>query len=72
MQSVDSPEQSPIQKKAIRHYNYQTFRAEAVEAYTTRQAGEPWNAKHHFEGWIIGGLTVVAAAGITLILLGGH
>ena len=56
----------------IRQYNHQTFRAEAVEAYTTRQAGEPWDTQHRFEGLLIAALTVVAVAGLTFILEGGR
>ncbi len=64
--------QTPLEKPVMRHYNHRTFRPEAVEAYTTRQAGEPWNAKQRFEGLIIGGLTLIAAAGLAFIFLGGH
>ena len=52
-------------------YSHQAFRPEAVEAYTTRQAGEPWDTKHRFEGLIIIILTVVAAAAIICVFLGG-
>jgi hypothetical protein len=52
--------------------NHQTFRPEAVEAYTTRQAGEAWDAKHRLEAWIIAGLTIAAAAATTFMFLGAR
>lgn len=58
--------------KVIRHYNHQTFRPEAVEAYATRQAGEPWSTKHQLEGLIVLTLTLATAAGGTFVLLGIH
>lgn len=58
-------------KKTLR-YNHQAFREEAVEAYTTRQAGEPWDLRHRFETFAIIALTVLAAAALALVLLGGH
>jgi hypothetical protein len=48
------------------------FRPEAVEAYTTRRAGEAWVARPRLEGWIIAGLTMVALAGAFFIWLGGR
>ena len=62
----------PSEPKVIRQYNHQTFRPEAVEAYTTRQAGEPWNAKQRWEGLIVVVLTLAAAAGVSFIFLGVH
>ena len=52
--------------------NYRIFRPQAVEAYSTRHAGEPWAGRTRFEGWIILGLTAIAAAAATTIFLGGH
>jgi len=52
--------------------NSRIFRPEALEAYTTRRAGEAWVARPRLEGWIIAGLTVVTVAGAVLIWLGGH
>jgi hypothetical protein len=62
----------PSQKRAGWLYSHEVFRPEAVEAYTTRQAGEPWDAKHPFEGSITVVLSLVAAAALVLIFLGGH
>jgi len=53
--------------------NYRLFRPQAVEAYWTRQAGEPWAARTRFESWIIAGLTAFASAAAGIIFfLGGH
>jgi hypothetical protein len=60
------------EKKAGWLYSDEVFRPAAVEAYTTRQAGEPWDAKHRFEGWLTVGLTVVAAAALFCLFLGGR
>lgn len=55
---------------AVRHLdNHRIFRPQAVEAYSTRQAGEPWGARARFEGWIIAGLSLMALAAI--VFLGG-
>jgi hypothetical protein len=48
------------------------FRPEAVEAYTTRRAGEAWEARPRLEAWIIAGLTMLALAGAVFIWLGGR
>jgi hypothetical protein len=48
------------------------FRPEALEAYTTRRAGEAWVAGLRFERWIIAGLTMVALAGAVIIWLGAR
>lgn len=53
-------------------YNQQSFRPEAVEAYTTRQAGEPWDAKRRFENWLVAGLTLLAAAALAFVFVGGR
>jgi hypothetical protein len=52
--------------------NYRLFRPQAVEASTTRQAGDPWAVRMRFESWIITGLTLIAAAAAALIFRGGH
>jgi hypothetical protein len=52
--------------------NHRIFRPEAVEAYTTRRAGDVWITGTRLQGWITAGLTVLAAAAIGLILLGGR
>jgi len=51
--------------------NYRIFRPQAVEACATRQAGDPWAKRSRFEGWLIAGLTLVAAAAAVIIFLGG-
>ena len=61
----------PQKTKHLR-YNHQAFREEAVEAYTTRQAGEPWDLRHRFETFAIIALTILAAAALALVFLGGH
>jgi hypothetical protein len=57
---------------SILHYSHQNFRPEAVEAYSTRQAGEPWDAKDDFENWGIAGLTLLAGAALAFLFLGGR
>jgi hypothetical protein len=52
--------------------NHRIFRPEAVEAYTTRRAGEAWIARPRLEVWIVVGLTMVALAGAVIIWLGGR
>jgi len=52
--------------------NYRVFRPEAVEAYSTRRAGEPWNARLPFELRIAALLTVLLLAGIFAIGWGGR
>jgi hypothetical protein len=58
--------------RARRLDNYKLFRREAVDAYTTRRAGDPWETRMHFEGGIIFALTLVAALAFALLFLGGH
>jgi hypothetical protein len=60
------------EKKTGWLYSDEVFRKEAVEAHATRQAGEPWDAKHRFEGRFIVVLTAVAAAAVAFLLLGGR
>jgi hypothetical protein len=60
------------EKKTRWRYGQEFFRAEAVEAYTTRQAGEPWEKKQRFEGLIVAALSVMAAAALALICAGGR
>jgi hypothetical protein len=62
----------PPEKNTPLRYSHQNFRPEAVEAYATRQAGEPWDAKRRFENWIVAGLTLLAAAALTLVFAGGR
>jgi hypothetical protein len=62
----------PPEKSTTVRYSQQNFRPEAVEAYATRQAGEPWDAKRRFETWIVAGLTILAATALTLLLAGGR
>ncbi|HKD07994.1 MAG TPA: hypothetical protein VKB79_18990 [Bryobacteraceae bacterium] len=62
----------PTENNATVRYSHQNFRPEAVEAYATRQAGEPWDAKRRFETWIVAGLTVLAATALSLLLAGGR
>jgi hypothetical protein len=52
--------------------NHRIFRPEAVEAYTTRRAGEAWTSRIRLEGWIIAGLTVLAATAIAFLFMGGR
>jgi hypothetical protein len=52
--------------------NHRIFRPQAVEAYSTRQAGDPWGARPRFEGWIIAGLTLMAAVAAAMVFLGGR
>jgi hypothetical protein len=52
--------------------NYRIFRPQAIEAWATRQAGDPWAARMRFENWVITGLTLIAAAAAALIFRGGH
>jgi hypothetical protein len=51
--------------------NYRIFRPQAVEACATRQAGDPWAKRSRFEGWLIAGLTLVAATAAAIIFRGG-
>jgi hypothetical protein len=62
----------PPENNTTLRYSHQSFRPEAVEAYATRQAGEPWDAKRGFENWIVAGLTLLAAAALTLVFAGGR
>ncbi len=52
--------------------NYRLYRPEAVKAYSLRRAGEPWSARLRFEGWIILGLTLLAALAGAALLAGGR
>jgi hypothetical protein len=51
--------------------NYRIFRPQAVEACTTRQAGDPWAKRSRFETWLIAGLTLVTGAAAAIIFRGG-
>jgi hypothetical protein len=72
MQAARDATKRPTENSKTFRYNHQTFRPEAVEAYTTRQAGEAWDAKHRLEAWIIAGLTIAAAAATTFMFLGAR
>jgi hypothetical protein len=52
--------------------NHRVFRPEAVEAYATRRAGEVWVSRIRGELWSIAGLTIVAAAAVVFLFLGGR
>ncbi|MGA2077229.1 MAG: hypothetical protein ABSH52_27375 [Terriglobia bacterium] len=52
-------------------HNYRIFRPQAVEACTTRQAGDPWTKRSRFETWLIAGLTLVTGAAAAIIFRGG-
>lgn len=62
----------PSENNTTLRYSHQNFRPEAVEAYSTRQAGEPWDYKRRFENWIVAGLTVLAVTALSLVLMGGR
>ncbi|MBV8808911.1 MAG: hypothetical protein JO033_09565 [Acidobacteriaceae bacterium] len=72
MQPPNSSEHNRIENKATLRYSHQSFRPEAVEAYATRQAGEPWDARHRLESWMIAVLTVVAAVALAFVFAGGQ
>ena len=61
-----------VEHRVKRLDNHRIFRPEAVEAYTTRRAGEAWVARPRCEGWIIAGLTTAALVGAVLMWLGGR
>ncbi len=58
-------------EKVKRMDNHRIFRPEAVEAYSTRRAGEPWGTGLGLEGWVILVLTLLTICGIFAILRGG-
>ncbi len=62
----------PSENNTTLRYSHQNFRPEAVEAYATRQAGEPWDAKRRFENWMVAVLTALAAAALSLVFMGGR
>lgn len=62
----------PSETNTTLRYSHQNFRPEAVEAYATRQAGEPWDSKRRFENWIVAGLTALAVTAVSLVLMGGR
>jgi len=70
MPTVPNPSQ-PGNNNGKHLNNYRIFRPQAVEACATRQAGEPWAKRSRFEGWMIAGLTLVAAAAAAIIYRGG-
>lgn len=66
------PKLQLVESKVKRLDNHRIFRPEAVEAYSTRRAGDVWIAATRLQGWMIASLTVLTAAAIGLILLGGR
>ncbi len=50
--------------------NQRIFRPEAVEAYATRRAGEPWSARLRGEVWIIMALSLAVAAALAALFVG--
>jgi hypothetical protein len=60
----------PADNKVTRLDNHRIFRPEAVEAYTTRRAGDVWAAGIRWQNWLIVGLTAITAAAIVLLFLG--
>jgi hypothetical protein len=62
----------PVDSKVKRLDNHRVFRPEAVEAYTTRRAGDAWIARTRLEGWLIAGLTILAGAAIAFMFMGGR
>jgi hypothetical protein len=71
---MSQPSQGPSGESArAKHLNnYRIFRPQAVEAYSTRQTGEPWCGHLRFESWIIACLSVMAMAAAAIIFLRGH
>jgi len=61
---------NPENHKVVRFDNHRIFRAEAVEAYTTRRAGDVWLAKIRGEAWIAGALTLLAVAALIVLMRG--
>jgi hypothetical protein len=62
----------PVDRQVKRLDNHRVFRPEAVEAYTTRRAGDAWVSRIRGEWWGLAGLTVVAAGAVILLFLGGR
>jgi len=62
----------PVDRTVKRLDNHRVFRPEAVEAYTTRRAGDVWVARIRGEWWSIAGLTILAAAAVGFLFLGGR
>jgi hypothetical protein len=62
----------PSENNTPLRYSQQSFRPEAVEAYATRQAGEPWDSKRRFENWVVAGLTLLAGAAVIFVFGGGR
>jgi len=63
---------NPQNQKVVRLDNHRVFRAEAVEAYATRRAGDVWVSKIRGEGAIVCALTVLAIAALISLFLGGR
>ncbi len=66
-----SPE-VPAAKKVSWRDSRDFFRPEAVEAYTTRQSGEPMHTKSRMEALMIVALTITAAGALACLFLGGR
>jgi len=62
----------PTEHQVERLDNHRIFRPEAVEAYTTRRAGDVWVARIRGEWWGIAALTIVAATAVAILCLGGR
>lgn len=62
----------PSDNKVKRLDNHRIFRPEAVEAHTTRRAGEPWDSRTRAEAAILAALTILAIAALLALRLGGH
>ncbi|HUB81296.1 MAG TPA: hypothetical protein VMB03_20990 [Bryobacteraceae bacterium] len=58
--------------KVTRLDNHRVFRAEAVEAYATRRAGDAWIARLRGENWIVAALTLLATSGLMFLILGSR
>ena len=65
---INMPESGASKTKQMDHNRI--FRPEAIDAYRTRRAGEPWDARTRFEGWTITSLTITAIAAIVFLFLG--
>jgi hypothetical protein len=52
--------------------NHRVFRPEAVEAWSTRRAGEPWHAHAPWERLLIVLLTLLTVAAMIALWIGGR
>jgi DNA-binding protein H-NS len=67
---IQNSVQSSTENNSSFRYSHQAFRPEAVEAYTMRQAGEPWDGKGRLENWAMAVLTVLSATAVVFVFLG--